>query len=516
MKHFLRNVGTGYAEAAVVALVHLLLTPLLVARLGVAGYGLWVLSAAVAYYFHVLDFGLGEAQVRFLAHFEARGLHQAQRRLTATVLTALTLCGLLAAVLAVLVACGPVPDLFEVPPELAGTLRVVLLLIAAQVFVGIPAAALDDVYEGVERFDVRNLRSIVHVLLSAAVQATLLLLGFGIVALVAAQLVLSCLRLLVDLWLIEWLVPGLLRAPVGMDRRVGRRIRPFALWSWTDDLLAEGTSYLDDLLVALLLPIALLTGYAVSGSLADALALAVTPLLAVLFPMASRLHGRGALERVGKLLVHATRAGVALAAPLAIFLVFFGFPLLSLWVPEAARQATPQLLWLQLANSAVSVLVWPASIVLAAIGRVRALVLLLLAEVVLDVVLTLLLAPRYGLEGVAAAGLLSNGTMALLFELPLVAVAVGVRLAPWLGALCGRLALAGLPAVVLAWSLADSGLRSSWTGLAALAAAILALYAASAWVLGASATERRQLLDFVRGRFADRSAESPDPPGGAP
>jgi len=514
LKHFLRNVGTGYAEAAVIAVVHLLLTPLLVARLGVASYGVWVLSVAVAHYFHILDFGLGEAQVRFLAHFEARGLHQAQRRLTATVLTALTLCGLLAAALAVLVACGPLPEYFEVPPELAGTLQVVLLLIAAQVFVGIPSAALDDVYEGIERFDVRNLRSIAHVLLTAIVQATLLLQGFGIVALVAAQLVLGCLRLLVDLWLIERLVPGLLRARVGLDRRVARRIRPFALWSWTDDLLAEGTTYLDDLLVALLLPIALLAGYAVSGSMADALALAVMPLLAVLFPMASRLHGRGATQEVGELLVHATKAGLALAAPLAIFLVFFGYPLLSLWVPEAARQATPQLLWLQVANSAVSVFVWPASIVLTAIGRVRALVLLLLAEVALDVTLTLLLAPRYGLEGVATAGLVANGSMALLFELPLVAAAVGVRLAPWLGALFGRLALAALPAVALAWTLSDSALRFSWTGLAATATAILALHAAATWLLGASAGERRQLLEFVRSRRAGTTL--PDHRAGRP
>lgn len=494
---WLRNVATGYLDNAVGAVVFVIMTPLIVRHVGVDGYAVWVLSHLVGFYLELADLGLGEAQVRFHARYAARGRGADLRALTATITTALATAGTVGAVLGLVLASSQYVGWLDIPGGLEADLRAVLVVIAFQVLVGVPARTLDNVYEGAERFDLQNSRSIVVQLLAASAQLALLHLGYGVLALALVELVALCLTLLIDLLIVNRILPGLLSVPVGLHRRIWRRIRQFSIWASLDDLVDAATSNIDDLLLVALLPFAQLTPYALAGSAASLLAAATQPLVDTFLPLATGLHARRRKTDLATLLTLGTRAVVAIAVPIAIFLCLFGAPLLHVWVPESSGSASATLVTLLTLSGLVSVFLWPSSIVLAAVGRVKQLVVLLLIEVALDVALILILAPGYGLVGIATASLASNAAVGLLLELPLIARVTGVGVFRLIAATVPRIALASLPALGCALWIAARWHEPGWLGLAGAATAIGASYAAALLLFGVSGEERALLRRWV-------------------
>src|SRR2546428_7301288 len=68
-----RNIGSGYAGAAVNGVVLLLLTPLVVRYLGPSRYGIWALATAIGSYLGFLNAGSGAAGVRAVARLAGNG-----------------------------------------------------------------------------------------------------------------------------------------------------------------------------------------------------------------------------------------------------------------------------------------------------------------------------------------------------------------------------------------------------------------------------------------------------------
>ena len=61
------NVSTRYLAYAIDAVLGLVMLPFNLHHLGMAAYGLWVLTSSVTVYLSMLDFGYGGALVRFVA-----------------------------------------------------------------------------------------------------------------------------------------------------------------------------------------------------------------------------------------------------------------------------------------------------------------------------------------------------------------------------------------------------------------------------------------------------------------
>jgi O-antigen/teichoic acid export membrane protein len=501
---WIRNIASGYLDNAVGAIIFVFMTPFIVRHVGTDGYAVWILCHLVGYYLELADLGLGEAQVRFHARYAARGRMAALKDLTSSIVTALAIGGVLAALAGIVLAFSPYVSWLQVPAGIKFDLRAVLVVVALQVLVGVPGRALNNIYEGAERFDLQNTRSIAIQLLTAAAQVMLLTLGHGVLALALVELGALSLTILIDLYLVNRILPGLLTVSARLHRRVWRRIRHFSVWSSIDDLLEAGTSYVDEFLVVALLPFVQLTPYALAGSAAGVLVAATQPITDTFLPAATNLHARRRKDALVNLLLRGTRTVVAIAAPLAIFLCFFGAPLLHVWVPESAAFASAPLTILLTLSALVSVFLWTSSIVLTAVGRIRQLALLLIIEIALDVVLILVLAPRYGLTGIAAAGLISNAGIGLMVEMPLIARVVGIATLELLRATLLRLAVASLPAAALAFWIASRFSVTGWLDLAAAAAVIAIAYLAGLLAIGVSGEERGQLRlwasSLARGR----------------
>lgn len=493
-RRWLANVGSGYADALVGAVVYICLTPLLIARLGVEAYAAWLLGYAITYYLNFLDLGFGPAQVRLHARLEARGRRGLAERLVATTSVALAVAGLVAAAVGTLLALSPATGWLDVQAGIAADFRLLLALLAVNLLVAIPGSALENIYEGLQRFDLANLRSIAVRIVTALAQLALVLTGYGIVELAAVTVLASCVTIVIDLLVIRRLCPGLLEVEARFDMAIWRRIRHFVLWSSADDLVDEGTVNLDELLIAALLPLGLLTPYALCVTIAGSLLVIVQPIVATLFPMAATLQAGRERERLRRLLLLGSKGLLAIALPAAIFLCIYGAALVAWWVPEIAAEVTRPLMLLVVLDGLLTVYLATSSALLLAFNRVRAVVTLRLAQVGLQVTLIVLLAPPLGLLGVALAVLIANVSVGLLFELPLVCRLLGCSLPSFTAGTLLRLVLAAAPAATIAWWMTDR--VSSLADIAAMGIVVALTYAAGAWMVGTTAEERADLLQL--------------------
>ena len=492
------NVGSGYADTAVGGLIYLALTPIVIRSVGVEAYGVWLLSHAITFYLKFFDFGCGDAQVRLHARLAVRQQPAALARLIVTVAAALTVTGALAALVALGLALAPADWWLETSTALAADFRVVLAILGVNLLVTIPGSALENIYEGAQRFDLLNARSIALRLIAAVAQLGLVLNGHGIVALALVELSVSVLGLVIDLLMVGRLYPGLLRTPVRLHSRTWRHIRKYSFWSAIDDLVAEGTVNLDEILIATLLPIGLMTPYAIAATMGGIALVAIGPLIDVLYPMIAALHARHQHSDLRSLLERGTKGMLALAMPLALFIVVFGDAIITLWIPEIAGAVSPALLAILCVNGLVSALLSTSTVMLLAIGRVRLVVGLTALEVLVEVTLILLLAPRFGLFGVAIGGLVANAGLGLLVELPITCRLVGLSAPGLLARSALRLLAAALPATLLAFWLGAQLQAPQLLPLAIAAVLVVLAWIAGALLLGATATERRELLDVAR------------------
>jgi O-antigen/teichoic acid export membrane protein len=488
------NLGSGYADFGIGGLIYLLLTPIIVGRLGVEAFAVWIVSHTITFYLHFLDLGLANAQVRFHARFTSQGRERAFAKLIATVAVALTVAGIVALIAGVALSIGLPMSWFDIPAALEGDFRTVLLILAINCLVSLPASAVANLYEGAQRFDLRNWISIVLRIATATCQWQLVTRGHGLVALAALELGTTGVRLLIHLVVIRRLVPGVLRVPAHFHRRVWQRIRSFSIWTLFDDLLTEGTQRFDAFLVAMLLPIGVLAPYALSQALAGIAAVAVEPIVDTYLPIASNLHGRRRLDELQRMLILGTKLVTAVASPIVIVLTFFGHFLLGVWVPELKDEAPPALLALMSLDILVSVYLSGTAVVLLALERVRTIVFLTLAEVLVSLAGILALTPKLGIVGVATGMLMANAILGFGFQMPIVARDLQSSGRAFARATVGPMLAAMLPALIVAVILREMLGELTLIEVTAAIAAISVAYLAGFIAFGLRRDEWQEAL----------------------
>src|SRR5262249_43665866 len=146
--------------------VGFLLTPFILHRLGDTQYGLFILVGTVIGHGALLDFGIRQAVIKYVAEHRARGDNDRLCSLIATVLVIYCCLGLLALLLSA--ALAPVfPDLFNVPTSDHGTATIIVLLMGIWLAISIPCATSGAVLIGLQRYGLANALIVLGTLASA-------------------------------------------------------------------------------------------------------------------------------------------------------------------------------------------------------------------------------------------------------------------------------------------------------------------------------------------------------------
>lgn len=387
-------------------LVSLLITPLMVAKLGDDLYGVLQVVGITLGFFGILDLGIGGAATRQVAAYTAKGEHDKVNRVISTFLGFYLVVGTLVGLAILALSNTFVTTWLTIPKDLQRVALTAFYIAGPSFLVTMVNGVFSSIPGSLQRYDVATKVGISLSVVSNAVAVTLLWMGKGIVELQLSGLIIAVLTLPLYYAIAKRLIPTLKIRPHA-DFAMLRELFSFGGWFLLSSIAVMLLYQMDKLLVGSMLGVAAVTFYTVPSGLARQVQGLTAAATNVIFPMSAELFETDRHESLAKLYLESTRMVYILVTIVAVPLAVFADKFLGFWIrPEMAEKGGLAMVLLVvtyylLASTSSAWGIANGS------GHVKINGLYALFMAAADLGLFFILVPRFGVPGAAASYLIA-------------------------------------------------------------------------------------------------------------
>lgn len=392
--------GSFYQTANTVCrgLFAFLLTPVIIAALGNRWYGFWVMVLAFLGSYELLDLGISVAVSRYVSRAMGAGNKQEINRIVNTSFAIFLVFGGVIALLTV--ASAAASPLFLDDPAEIRLFRRALLLLGLGMALNFPLKIFRGVLVAHLRYDVLNVVSVLRIVISSALIYGLLHAGHGLLSMALVTVCCGLAEGVAVAVFAKRVWPSLALGVAGLEWGVARKLFGYGGKAFVAQLADLLRFRVDTLVIAFVLNLNLVTVYDIGQKLSNLARELVGSMLNVMIPVFSQYEGRRDFESIREKFVILTRFGTVFACFAGGSLVIYGKALIQRWVGGGYVESyyilvilcVPTILEMT-QNSSVQVLY--------GISKHHYYAAINVAEGVLNLVLSLVLANYYGIYGVA-------------------------------------------------------------------------------------------------------------------
>jgi len=487
------TLANGLSQVAAM-LASLVFMPLLIQSFGLERYGLYMLASSVAAYAVLFDFGTGAALTKMVAEHHATGSREELAGSISSALLFYTIVG--AAVALVMVVVGLFSrQLFQVDADGAKLVRYMLWIGAALQLWYWPAATARHVLAGLQRFDLLSAVGVGATVLGIGATGWVLYSGSGPIALVFLTGTVTALAGAANVFLAR----RCLGMPIMSYQAASRAyLTAIFAFSWavfvidlSDVLFYQQT---DRVILGIFAGAAAVGLYEAAAKFNSLVSFMSGLAVSAVLPLASRLGAEGRHVSLKSLLLRGTKYIAALIAPVALVLSVLATPIIANWLgPQFSGQGRVAQV-LMLPHVLVCLGVMGDAIVISK-GRLAGRVPFIVAQAVLNVVLSVALVGRLGVMGVALGTAIAH-----LIDFPLhmrwLMSETGAHLGEYMRSVIVPIYPLLLVPVVISLGLCRTPLVDTLLGDAVIAAVAIASYWVIVYVLGFNQGEKDQLRAF--------------------
>jgi len=393
-----KNVAATWLGLLVHALTGFFLSPFILHKLGDQAFSLWVLVFALTGYFGLLDLGIRSSIVKYTAKFVATGDMDSLARYLSTSVAFYSAIG-------VVVLLGTAAGyfylhlLFRIPAELLPSARLLLLLSGAGIAITFPLTVFSAALEGLQKFSWLQFSQIGIALLRALLLIVALLRGRGLLAIGTITVAMAILSYLIFTCIALYALPVRPRFQ-HVEFKVFREMAAYGIFAFAI-LAAEKLRFQSDpLVIGALVSSTAIASFSIAAKLVEYSSYAVRSMSQIFTPMASQFEAVGDLARLRRTFVAGNRASAFIILPICVALIIAGKSVIEAWV--GARYVNSYSILVLLIVPRTLYLAQSTSIrILLGMGRHRALASVLLLEGGVNLLLSVILARRFGIIGVA-------------------------------------------------------------------------------------------------------------------
>jgi O-antigen/teichoic acid export membrane protein len=372
-----------------------------------AEYSAWILILQMSAYVSYLDLGIQTAIGKFVAEYDAVDNRDATRRMVSTAFSLLSIAAMAGFIL-VAVLTYLVPHTFrQMPQSLFHDVRLGLLCVGFSICLMLPFSVFGTSFVGLQEYGFVTVLQVGSRVLSALALVAILMHGGTLLQLAWTMAAFNLLTGLLQV--VGWHRYASLRVPFAFpvfDKHSMRTLAGYCgiLSIWTvGSVLISG---LDTYIVGHF-DYANTGYYASAASAANFMLMLSSNLLGPLMPAISSLQTQRSPQQLGDLLLRATRFGVVVLLVLGLPLWLFGYPLLTIWLGHAYATRSVVFLQVLVVGNVLRQLGLPYAMFIVATGKQRYATVSPVAESLVNIVLSIELARRYGALGVALGTLLA-------------------------------------------------------------------------------------------------------------
>jgi O-antigen/teichoic acid export membrane protein len=426
-----------------------LTSPYIVHTLGVNLYGVLVLVGITTNYFGIIELGLGQATVKFLADSCTRKDWMHFHRVLWTSSLSYLALGFVGAT--ILVGSAPLlVSVLKIPANAQAIAFRAFLVSAVGLIVSLQVGLTSGALRALEKFEWLGRVGTIVGVAQALLSVGLLHLGYSLVGVMVGGVALQALALVaytLGLWVF---VPGL-GCPT-WDRETFRELLGFGAYVSISQAVGPLLVHLEKFILSGVVAIGLVTYYTVPFNVIATLSFLPRNIALVIFPAFTRLYCAGQHETACELYLRTIKLVFGSVVPVAILIGIFAPQILTLWMgADFSRNSSGVMRMLAFALVLNAVAASPYQF-LQAIDRADLTAKFHLFELVLHIPLCLVLIHAFGLLGAALAWAVRvTVDLALLLRSATVAMGIGLRelfLSSFRATIVG--ALLGLPIPILA------------------------------------------------------------------
>lgn len=396
----IRNIFSNWANLVVTVVISFVVSPIMVNGLGKEHYGIWVLIFSLTGYFTVLDFGVNTAIVRYISSSVAKSNFSAAGSVFSSAFAIFSVVA--AAILLFSSLFGLViPDIFDMHQLSRGLVYAIFMISATDLALGLVFSVYLGALTGLQQFEFINGVSIATNLIRSALLILGLRNGYGLIFLALLQLGAGLCRAGCHYCLVKRYHRYLRVDSASIDRSTVSNIFSYSLHSFVIAVALKLLFYTDSVVIGARIGVAEVAYYSVPATLLDYVEKFVWSMTAVLVPIISTNEAQGDGAGNARYYLLGTRYSLLVSTPVVISLYLYGADFIGLWMGHDFKVRSAGVLKLLLIGFGFAFTQLTAHAVLKGISRHNGLAFILAVEAGANVAMSVLLAKRYGIEGVA-------------------------------------------------------------------------------------------------------------------
>jgi O-antigen/teichoic acid export membrane protein len=404
---FAVNAAANYGRMLVQIATLAVLTPYIIARIGRDDFGLWSLVISTLGFLSLLDLGFGTGVVKYVAECHGSGDTQRRNRILST-LAAVYLAIAVASGVCIAVLSLRFNHIFDIPAAQQAKATPLLWILAVRfVLLALPLGLFRNALFGEQKIYLINIIQVVTSVAYAAGSWLALQQGYGVLALAWVNLAAMLLEYLGYAWFAFRKMTGLRLSFQLLDKGLLKEAASFSSAQFLINVAALVLLRTDPIIVSAFLPLSAVAVYAVALKVAENAYLLAKQFTNLLGPLAAQLKGNAEETKIRFIFVNCTKFAMAPCMMLTVAMYVFGREALSFWVGPAFAPGGVVLMVLLTAMT-VGMAELTASAVLSMTGHHRITAWAAVAEVFVNVGLSVALVRTMGLVGVAVGTLATS------------------------------------------------------------------------------------------------------------
>ncbi len=337
-----KNISYSFIGFVVPIVFSVFITPVIVHKLGVAEYGVLILTNTIMGFLGLLDLGLTAGVVKKIGEYYALKDFRALQTMLSTANSLFWIVGIIN--LVVFSSIGKFfLDRFNI------TVNENLFLVFLLVGLTSCLTAINSVYtsipQALQRFDVINKINLGQLLVYNLGALILALYGFQLKAILGLNLITMVGLSLAYRFLSHKILPEI-KLKIAWDIFELKQLYGFGIFSAIANIGMSAVNQFDRLLIPIFLGPTQLTYYSLPGNVAQKTTTVVGSLGGTFFPLANELSAKGEVERLGVIFRKVIRNLAVLASATTVSIILFGNKILLFWLGKDFALAGTKILYI--------------------------------------------------------------------------------------------------------------------------------------------------------------------------
>ena len=327
-----KNSFTNSAAWILSSVIAFLTTPFYVYKLGLEGYGIYALFGGIVGYYGLLDLGLGQGVIKYVAKFKAINDDRSLNLSINSALWVQLFSGIMGTLVLIIFADN-ILFLLNISDKYFYDAKLGLIASAIGFFFTMLTGTIRSALMGLQRYDLTSLIGVASNLFLNSVLVIFLVLGYGLREILLINASFGFVLFAIYLVPFYKLFPGL-KPFSAFEYSNFLELLQFSIYIFLFKITALFNNQIVRFFISMFAGPAAVTLYVVPMKIISALGGLINNITVVLFPYTSELESLGLGSKIKNLYLKSSRYLITFSTPIYLFVCLFSFEIMAVWMGE--------------------------------------------------------------------------------------------------------------------------------------------------------------------------------------